>query len=1613
MQIRGVDCVILGITPFQYNPITKELIVYKDLRVRVDFEGGNRHFGDDVLRNIYWEPLLQGHLLNYGSLPKIDFYTPERMGRSGFEYIIIVPDDPIFIAWADTIKKWRKLQGISTEVYTTTQTGSSATQIETFLNNAYNTWSPRPVGFLILSDYPSTGDVYGITSPIWDSYCVSDNIYADVNNDDLPDMFHGRITAQSESQLSVMVRKFLNYERTPPTATNFYNEPLVACAWQSAGGIYNSPRWFQLCGEVIRGFFINSLGKNPARQYAIYDGTPTVGGPWSTATNTSTVVNYFYARGWLTSTTNPYDAAWWSNGSSTGITNAINSGAFMVQHRDHGYEQGWGEPAYSNSNINSLSNDNLTFVNSHNCLTGKYNYTSEVFAEKFHRHNVGGVPKGALGVNTPSEVSYSFVNDAYAWGMYDCLWQQFMPDYPSSDIIPASSLYPCAAMNYGKYFLQSSSWPYNTGDKVVTYNLFHHHGDVFNPLYTQVPQNLTISHASTLVAGATSFMVTANDSAIIALTVNNEIIGVGLGTGSPINITIPGQAAGNTMIVTVTKVNYYRYSASVSVTASNVPYVITGKTVLNDSAGNGQVNPGELINYGVYAKNVGGVRAGRVSGKLSETDAYMTVIRDSVWFGTIQANDSVLSNPYYQFRAANNCPNGRVVDFSLQFKDSLNNIWTSGFSVTVYAPDIRYQSYAVTGGNGNGVLDIGETANLIVTLKNQGGAVASNVNTRLTTTSPYLTLNDSIGNFGTISINNTATNSSDPYNVTVSSATPSGTNVQFFIIITSGVYCDTLDFSILINPYLENFESTNGNFVADPASAAWQWGSPTSGPNAAYSGTKLWATILSGNYSNNANWKLTSREFVASQNNPTLKFWHWYDFELYSGTAYDGGNVKISTDSMVTWTVLSPVGGYSYTAHTSTPGVGGEQIYCGSSNGWQEPVFILPVNAGQRFFIRWHFGSDASYRYAGWYLDDISGIGFTPFTGITKDVGVDAILYPSSQHQVSTSLQPVVRVKNYATATQANFQVTCTIVGAGSVIRHHNTQTVSSLTPGNTVQVNFTSWTPSVIEQCTIKIRTKLTGDQNAINDRMTRSFAVSDFIPPAIPALLAPVNNSTVITQTPQFFWQAISDAVQYNLVVSAEESEVINEYTSDTSFSASNFTNGNYNWSVRAKDAVGNWSDFSSEWNFMLISASPGWSQKSDFPSRIAGKYVKDGGSLVAANTETDNAPYPVFAFRGYKSNEFYRYDTSWQRMESIPFGNKPLTSDINKKRVGKGAALCCDSDNTIYATKGSSTRELWAYQISENKWRFLSYIPNPPVKAFKGGTALAFKNGKVYVLVGGLKVGYDNFFAYDTLEKTWSALERAPTADGKAFKDGSCVVVLGDTVFALKGKAKENWFYAYDVNQNTWSGRQKMDLIHPSIGKVKKVKDGGSMTTDGSVIYATKGGGSNEFWQYTPGISSWSALDLIPKLNNNNKSVPKAGAALGYDGLHICLLKGNKLKEFWQYFPYTTSTSIPIASRTSRVIQTIYLNNNRLVSKITVYPNPLSSESRIDFTVRIQNRVQLKLYDNLGYLIVEIFNQELEPGNYSLSISRSALKIPAGVYHLQYDAGEGIQTVKIIVR
>jgi hypothetical protein len=262
------------------------------------------------------------------------------------------------------------------------------------------------------------------------------------------------------------------------------------------------------------------------------------------------------------------------------------------------------------------------------------------------------------------------------------------------------------------------------------------------------------------------------------------------------------QVVGDTMWVTVTKANYQAYEAGVPVVSSTYPYVMYKRSIVDDATGgnsDGLVNPGETIDFGIWAKNVGTGTAQSIYGLLSEADAYATVAIDSSWYGDMPEDDSALSSPYYRFAVASDCPDGHRVNFTLNFYDSSDSIFTSSPSVTVRAPVLAFVDVTVLNDdNSNGIVDPDETADLVVTIENEGSAIAADVTSTLTTASPYITITDGSGDFGSIDPDSTADNAADVYAIHASAGTPSGTVASFEVALVSGIYTDTVQFSIVV-----------------------------------------------------------------------------------------------------------------------------------------------------------------------------------------------------------------------------------------------------------------------------------------------------------------------------------------------------------------------------------------------------------------------------------------------------------------------------------------------------------------------------------------------------------------------------------------------------------------------------------------------------------------------------------------------------------------------------------------------------------------------------------------------------------------------------------------------
>jgi len=795
--IRGIDVVMLGITPFQYNPAKKQLIVYRDIKIEISFGGGNHTFGENKLRSRWWDPMLSDMLLNYESLPKMDYNKSyQAKDETGCEYLIITPNASEFQVWADSIKEFRTTQGILTKVVTLSEIGgNTAPSIEAYIDNAFNTWDIPPAACLLLGDY-GTNASNRIIAPIWENYCVSDNIYADVNGNELPDIVLARITARDEAELEVMVSKFIHYESNPPLDEDFYMHPITSLGWQTDS-------WFQLCSEVIGGFWREAQGKEPVRINEIYSGTP--GSVWSTAANTEALVEYFGPNGLGYIPEQPSELGGWTGGNADMINTAIDSGAFMVQHRDHGTEDGWGQPAYTNTNINSLLNTELTFVWSVNCLTGKFNYGSEVFAEKLHRYTHKDENSGCVGINAATEITYAFVSDIYVWGAYDNMWPDFMPDIGST--IEPRGVLPAFACAAGKYFLQQSAWPFYPENKITTYHLFHHHGDAFTTVYSEVPQNLTVSHNSILYMGETTFEVTADEGALIALSVNGELIGTGTGTGEPLSINIQAQTPPDQVLITATKQNYFRYEGFAEVLPATGAYVVYNEIEINDESGNGNgiMETSESILASITVKNIGVEDAGNIVVTLASTDPYINLTDDNEAYGNIAAGNEAVVSDAFSWEVADNIPDMHNVVFELSASDGTLS-WTSDFSLTGHAPALETGIILIDDyiGNWNGRLDPGETAFLIIPTLNNGSYNAANTIGTLSCSNQYLSLNNTTFNFYDIAAGLTE---EGMFEVSIADDAPAGEYIEMMYEVTSGGYTIQQNYTIIISPVVEDWET--------------------------------------------------------------------------------------------------------------------------------------------------------------------------------------------------------------------------------------------------------------------------------------------------------------------------------------------------------------------------------------------------------------------------------------------------------------------------------------------------------------------------------------------------------------------------------------------------------------------------------------------------------------------------------------------------------------------------------------------------------------------------------------------------------------------------------------
>ncbi|MCL2291406.1 MAG: C25 family cysteine peptidase [Bacteroidetes bacterium] len=727
-NLRGVNAVVVGITPFQFNPVTKELIIINNIELEVEYIGGSNEYGDPKYRSPWFDPILKHALLNYEMLPDVTYRGKNSEDREGCEYLIIIPNRNDFESYAEQIKEFRTKQGIFTKVMRLDEMEVTNTdQLKAYIHNAYKFWDIPPVAILLMGDHHTDMSV-GIPAEVvphpYVGSCISDNQYADVTGNLLPDIITSRMAAETEEQMAVLVSKFLEYETQPCMDPDFYQNPITALGWQT-------DRWFQICTEAISGYW-RQTGKTPTKISDINSGVP--GAIWSSAQNTEEVVNYFGPNGLGYIPETPVEVGGWDGGTAADVVNAVNTGSFVLLHRDHGYYAGWGEPAFTIPNISQLTNvGKMTYLFTINCQTGQFNYPIPSFGEVFHRYTYQGQNAGCVGFIGPTEITYSFINDAYVWGMYDFYHPDFLPDFGPS-YGPDNGPYVGYSANWmpafgnvaGKYFLYQSSWPFNIEDKDITYHMFTAHSDAFLRLFTEVPQTLSVSHAEATLAGNSNFYITANEGALIALTAmingNLEILDVAIATGETQAMTIPTTLIPGTEINVVgTGQNFLRYEEVVLVIPAEGPYVVpTAYSVVNEEKLTYISQNSEIT---ITLKNVGSdPTTEQLTVTISCDDPQLTIDNGIAQVANIM-NSNEITTANFNVTVAHSIPDNKTFLLTVTVTEGGTATWESKIPVKAYAPKFSFEKLLVNNIEG-AKLEEGAIVTLTAVVKNTGRADA-------------------------------------------------------------------------------------------------------------------------------------------------------------------------------------------------------------------------------------------------------------------------------------------------------------------------------------------------------------------------------------------------------------------------------------------------------------------------------------------------------------------------------------------------------------------------------------------------------------------------------------------------------------------------------------------------------------------------------------------------------------------------------------------------------------------------------------------------------------------------------------------------------------------------
>ena len=660
-------------------------------------------------------------------------------------YLIITPD--AFYSDVLPLAQWKEKKGWYVSVKTLSETGSSPTEIRNYIANAFHTWSPTPEYVLLIGDTPQL-------PPASTAIPVSRTDYPYTlidGNDFIAELLIGRLPANNTNELNTIIAKILGYEQTP---------------------YMTDPTWFTQGLMVAANYPLDTMT------------TPIATKRW--------VRDRLYEYGFATIDTVYYPPV----SGPTEIANAVNQGVLFVNYRGGIADpDGWVYPNFHNTEVIGLTNGwKLPVVTSLTCWNGNFGQAT-CFGEAWIRAGNPVTPKGGVAFfGASATTTSSRWNNCLDYGIYWGILKEHI-----YNLGPA--LYR-GKMEVYSNFPGDTAWASGSSFYFHTYNLL---GDPSLDIWTDIPDTFIVSHSSTMPTGSNYMLVQVENSS--GQPVENAM--VSLYKDSEVKKVVFTDPAGNaelsfststadTLFVTVTKHNFKPYLGHCMINTASV-FVGYDNHSIDDSGGNnnGQINPGEPIALSITLRNFGNTTtATNVSAKLSTSDPFINITDSTQNYGTIAPGNTANASPF-DFNVSTNAKNNHTIKFSIEITSTQGN-WNSSLWLEIKAPDLSYQRHQILDG-GNGLLEPGETSDLVISLLNDGGLSGSNISGILRSLNPGVVVIDSNGTFGTIQVNDSSSNNSNRFVVSAAPSIAPGHPINLMTILTGDNNLrDTVYFKIII-----------------------------------------------------------------------------------------------------------------------------------------------------------------------------------------------------------------------------------------------------------------------------------------------------------------------------------------------------------------------------------------------------------------------------------------------------------------------------------------------------------------------------------------------------------------------------------------------------------------------------------------------------------------------------------------------------------------------------------------------------------------------------------------------------------------------------------------------